>query len=191
MMIVKLVENIQPAGGCGDDNMTSKAKTKGNNFERDIAALLNDLFSTEEFHRAPTSGAFFGRSNAFKKAGASAHAKETLTGDLTTPSDFPYTIECKCYDVKTAPNVFNILGGLTDSMMDKWLDQVTDDATFKGKQPLLFFKITPKKGTYFVLRADVANNIGCDDITRTKYTSSRGVNWNIYGIQHINVLNAK
>lgn len=166
--------------------MTSKAKTKGNNFEREVAALLNSLLGTSEFSRAPTSGAFFGKSNAIKKAGASMHAKLTLAGDLTTPETFKYTIECKNYAYTGGPNFYAIVQGNTDSTLDKWLGQVSDDANFKNRSPCLFFKLTPKKGTYFCIHYDEAvhTQIGA----YTKYTSSTGQIWAIFGLSQINLL---
>ncbi len=166
--------------------MTSKAKTKGNGFERIVANMLNELFNTTEFARAPTSGAFFGKSNAFKKAGAAEHAKLTLAGDLTTPVDFKYTIECKCYASTGGPNVYNILSSNTDSILDKWLQQVSDDGNFKSRIPCLFFKLTPKKGTFFCIPFDPKLN--SESIPHHIYHSSSSKIWMIFGIQHINLL---
>lgn len=131
--------------------MTSKAKLKGNSWERDVAGMLNTLFDTQEFSRAPTSGAFFGGTNADKKAGASDHAKLTLTGDLTTTADFRFTIECKNYAHTGGPNVWAVLEGRPDRVLDKWLGQVSADGAFKNKIPCLFLKLTPRKGSYFCI----------------------------------------
>lgn len=169
--------------------MTSKAKLKGNGFEREVAAVLNQLLDTQEFSRAPTSGAFFGKSNAFKKAGASEHAKLTLAGDLTTPANFRYTIECKNYASTGGPNVYGVLEGRTDGTLDKWLQQVSDDGAFKGKIPCLFFKLTPRKGTYFCIPFDEATEKLLPTLTTyTKYRSSTGLTWLILNLTQIEIL---
>jgi len=169
--------------------MTSKAKLKGNSFERDIASVLNTLFDTQEFSRAPTSGAFFGKSNAFKKAGASEHAKLTLAGDLTTPADFRFTIECKNYAATGGPNVYGVLEGRTDSTLDKWLGQVSDDGRFKNKIPCLFFKLTPRKGTYFCIPLDPNLEQLLPTLqSYTKYQSSTQTQWLILNLSQIHLL---
>jgi hypothetical protein len=166
--------------------MTSKSKTKGNNFERSVAKMLNEMYSTEEFSRAPTSGAFFGKSNAIKKSGASEHAKLTLAGDLTTPASFPFTIECKNYAATGGPNPYALLRGDSDSTLDGWLKQVSDDGAFKGRKPCLFINITPRKGTFFCIPFNPA--VLHTDVPFTKYTSSSGVHWMIFGIKHLSLL---
>lgn len=166
--------------------MTSKAKLKGNSFERDVALLLNTLLDTQEFSRAPTSGAFFGKSNAFKKAGASEHAKLTLAGDLTTPADFRFTIECKNYAHTGGPNPYAIMEGRSDGTLDKWLNQVSDDGRFKNKLPCLFFKLTPKKGTYFCIPFDQTLT---ESLTSyTKYQAADKTQWFILNIAFLSLL---
>jgi len=63
------------------------SRTKGNTFERKIAKILNERFDTKDFCRTPGSGAF-----------ATTHTLPTylqIHGDLITPINFKYTIECK------------------------------------------------------------------------------------------------
>jgi hypothetical protein len=166
--------------------MTSKAKLKGNSFERDVAMMLNTLLDTQEFSRAPTSGAFFGKTNAFKKAGASEHAKLTLAGDLTTPANFRFTIECKNYAHTGGPNAYAVMEGRSDGTLDKWLAQVSDDGRFKNKIPCLFFKLTPKKGTYFCIPFDpkIIENLA----SYTKYQSSDKNQWLILNVSLLHLL---
>lgn len=166
--------------------MTSRAKLKGNSFERDVATMLNTLLETQEFSRAPTSGAFFGKSNAFKKAGASDHAKLTLAGDLTTPADFRYTIECKNYAHTGGPNAYAVMEGRSDGTLDKWLAQVSDDGRFKNKIPCLFFKLTPKKGSYFCIPFDP--NIASGLNAYTKYQSADQNQWLILNLSLLHIL---
>ena len=68
------------------------SRRKGNAFEREIAKLFNTRFNTSEFARTPGSGAF-----------ATTHTLPEylqIHGDLITPKDFAYVIECKTgYDI--------------------------------------------------------------------------------------------
>ncbi len=63
------------------------SRAKGSTFERSIAKTLNDRFNTSEFSRSPGSGAF-----------ATTHTLPDhlkIYGDLITPQNFKYCIECK------------------------------------------------------------------------------------------------
>ena len=63
------------------------SRRKGNNFENKICKTLNERFKTEEFCRTPGSGAF-----------ATTHKLPEylqIAGDLITPSNFRFLIECK------------------------------------------------------------------------------------------------
>ena len=46
--------------------MTSKSKTKGKSWERDVCLFLSELYN-QSFIRVPGSGAFIGGSNQFRK----------------------------------------------------------------------------------------------------------------------------
>ena len=70
------------------------SKRKGSTFERKIAKLLNERFDTKEFSRTPGSGAF-----ATSHRNLPEHLR--IQGDLITPSNFPFVVECKNgYDVQ-------------------------------------------------------------------------------------------
>ena len=63
------------------------SKAKGSAFERKVAKILNEHFETTDFQRTPGSGAY-----------ATTHTLPShlkIHGDLITPIDFIYTIECK------------------------------------------------------------------------------------------------
>lgn len=127
--------------------MPSKSKTKGNAFENHLAKSLNEMYNTEEFARVPLSGAFMGRSNAAKRKGIAQEAQNTLRGDLITPHDFPFVIECKSYNDN--PLFHKIMEG-KDVHLDKWIAEVEFDAAQADKDPLLFFKVS-RKGTFAVI----------------------------------------
>ena len=68
-------------------NKRVNSRTKGNAFERKVAATLNTRFNTDEFCRSPGSGAF-----------ATTHSLPEhlqIYGDLITPKNFRFIIECK------------------------------------------------------------------------------------------------
>lgn len=130
--------------------MTAPSKIKGSAFERECASVLNKLFSTTHFARAPGSGAMFGKSNATRASTSAQHNIDALCGDISTPIDFPYSIECKSYGAATGPNFYNVVSG-SDRVLDKWINQAELDAKTKNKLPLLLIKIT-RKGTFFVIR---------------------------------------
>tara|TARA_R100001143_G_scaffold60993_1_gene61012 strand:- start:52 stop:576 length:525 start_codon:yes stop_codon:yes gene_type:complete len=74
------------------DNMRKKpkrknSKAKGSAFERKVAKILNEHFETTDFQRSPGSGAYATTHNL------PDHLK--IHGDLITPKDFIYSIECK------------------------------------------------------------------------------------------------
>jgi len=117
------------------------ANSKGKDFERKIAKLFSKRFKSRtgidnSFMRNLTgSGAFFGGKNAHRAKTVSD--KDLNTGDIVTPLNFNYTIECKHY--KTPPS----FGGIVKQKIlqwDKWIDQVMTDSKTSGKKPLLIVK---------------------------------------------------
>ncbi len=63
------------------------SRAKGAAFENKVAKILNNRFNTSEFSRTPGSGAF-----------ATTHKLPDhlkLHGDLITPKNFKFIIECK------------------------------------------------------------------------------------------------
>ena len=104
------------------------SRTKGNAFERSVAKLLNENFSTDEFSRSPGSGAF---ATTHKLP---EHLK--IFGDLITPKEFKYTIECK-----KGYNKENIYSLLNDSSkVWEFIRQSEKDAEACGKLALLLYK---------------------------------------------------
>ena len=104
------------------------SRTKGSTFERSIAKLLNDRFNTTEFSRTPGSGAF-----------ASTHTLPDhlkIYGDLITPQNFKYCIECKKgYNNINLYSIYNY-----SSEFWSFLEQCEKDSHKCGKIPMLIFK---------------------------------------------------
>lgn len=76
----KLLNELKP-------KKRKNSRAKGNAFENQMCKVLNKRFSTTEFSRSPGSGAF-----------ATTHSLPDhlkLYGDLITPKDFRFIVECK------------------------------------------------------------------------------------------------
>lgn len=135
--------------------MASKSKRKGSAFETQIAKLLNATYHTEQFARTPGSGAWMGRSNSAKKSGVAQEAQDTLRGDLITPKEFPYIIECKNYE--DSPVYHKIIQG-PDAKLDGWLKEVEFDANEAGLEPMLWFKTT-RKGAFVAVKTNRVSDV--------------------------------
>jgi len=104
------------------------SRAKGSSFERSIAKLLNDRFNTTEFSRTPGSGAF-----------ATTHTLPDhlkIYGDLITPQNFKYCIECKKgYNKENLYSLYNY-----SSDFWKFIDQCEKDSEKCQKIPMVIFK---------------------------------------------------
>ncbi len=104
------------------------SKAKGGAFERQIAKMLNEQFETKEFNRTPGSGAF-----------ATTHELPehiTVAGDLITPLNFKFCIECKKgYNDQT---IFSLLD--YNSKIWQFIEQCEKDAKKMNKVPMIIYK---------------------------------------------------
>ena len=104
------------------------SRTKGSTFERSIAKTLNDRFNTSEFSRSPGSGAF-----------ATTHTLPEhlkIYGDLITPENFKYCIECKKgYNNQNLYSLYNY-----SSEFWGFLDQCQKDSEKCDRIPMVIFK---------------------------------------------------
>lgn len=104
------------------------SRAKGSTFERQIAKILNDRLGTTEFSRTPGSGAF-----------ATTHSLPDhlkIYGDLITPQNFRYCIECKKgYNNQNLYSLFN-----KSSEFWKFIEQCQKDSEKCGKLPMVIFK---------------------------------------------------
>lgn len=110
------------------------SRTKGNTFEKKVCEILNERFETKEFNRTPGSGAF-----GTTHANLPEHLK--LHGDLITPLDFRFVIECKVgYGSRTLDGLFN-----DSEDIWKFIEQSEKDAQVSGKEPMILFKEDRRK----------------------------------------------
>lgn len=149
---------------------------KGKASERDLCHELEEIFPGEIFRRVPGSGMFMGGFNFNRNMQINDGAKQTLTGDIITPTFFKFSIESKAYD--DTPLFHKVLTG-EDKDLDKWIKQASDDANKVDKKFLLIFKITSKR------KAFICMNI----IDFGEYSSSRNLklpeNYLIYKNKYI------
>jgi hypothetical protein len=120
------------------------SKNKGNNFERDVASNLSDIFGMD-FSRTLSSGAYIGGKNQHRKSKLSGSMVNASLGDICTPDDWNFVIECKAYKDMS---FHNLLRGY-DSQINGWLNEVLFDAE-DGDHHMLVFKIN-LVGVYFAL----------------------------------------
>jgi len=104
------------------------SRNKGNTFERKIAKMLNERFGVKEFNRSPGSGAYATTHNLPE------HLK--IHGDLITPKDFKFCIECKKGYNKE--NIYSLL----DYSSDFWgfIEQCEKDSEKSYKVPLVLYQ---------------------------------------------------
>jgi Holliday junction resolvase len=97
------------------------SKRKGATFERKIAQTLNERFQTNEFSRTPGSGAF----------GSTHQLPQHLIvhGDLITPQNFRFTIECKNGYNLEIDDIFK-----DSSDFHKFIEQAKNDARRAGNR---------------------------------------------------------
>lgn len=115
-------------------------KNKGNSFERKVANLLSDKFATiynksQAFRRNPDSGSFFGGVNESRIQ--THHESSANFGDIITPPDFNFSIECKHY--KESPGAVALISQ-NIPQWDKWIQQAEADARKSNKDFLLIIK---------------------------------------------------
>jgi len=118
------------------------SKAKGGAFERKIATMLNEQFETKEFNRTPGSGAF-----------ATTHVLPehiTVAGDLITPLNFKFCIECKKgYNDQT---IYSLLD--YNSKIWQFVEQCEKDAKKMKKVPMIIYK-QDRKDTLVITYKDM------------------------------------
>tara|TARA_R110000851_G_scaffold310672_1_gene470578 strand:- start:6169 stop:6675 length:507 start_codon:yes stop_codon:yes gene_type:complete len=108
------------------------SKRKGANFERKMAQMFNERFKTTEFNRTPGSGAF----------GSTHQLPQHLIvhGDLITPQNFKYTIECKSGYTLELDDLFK-----PTSNFFKFIEQAKGDAQRCSREWMLIYKKDRRK----------------------------------------------
>ena len=120
--------------------MAINSKAKGSNLEREVCKIFKKCWPDKEFMRVPSSGAIMGQSNKIKHATIEENIKEVLSGDIICPSNFRFSVECKCYASISFWDLFN-----ESSDLNSWIKQCSEDAAFANKLPMLIIKINNHK----------------------------------------------
>jgi len=102
--------------------MSSKSKTKGSSYEREIAKFLSETYG-EPFVRVPNSGAYIGGSNSHRKNFLDGNQAKSFKGDIIAPDSWiKFNCECKSY----ADFPFHLLMSGECKVIDAWLGQLLD-----------------------------------------------------------------
>lgn len=151
--------------------MTSKAKAKGNAWEREICVFLGETLGGN-FQRVPNSGAYMGGKNVFRKEFLSDGQQRAAKGDIIPPDDLPkLNLEAKNYkDIA----FHQIIDGAC-KQLDTWIEQ-TEEPADADDISFTIFKIT-RKGSWVAFRADLADKFKLRELSYVTYRKENGVTY--------------
>lgn len=119
--------------------MPNRSKAKGNAWELEVAKFLSETYN-ESFLRIPSSGAFVGGKNNFRKSTIDAAQLQGKKGDIHPPEAWKHwNIECKSY----ADFPFHQLWYADVKILDSWIAQ-QKDVEDEGDLNLILIKISRK-----------------------------------------------
>lgn len=151
--------------------MSSKSKTKGSTWEREVANHLSALYKSS-FIRVPNSGAFIGGKNSVRKEFLHEGQIRAMKGDIIPPGNWKrFNCECKNY----ADFPFHQLFQGECKLLESWLTQsieVADD----GDLTILIIKITRKGKFVAVQQASHWNTL----LPHVLYNSNTHGPWLLY-----------
>lgn len=107
-------------------------KSKGDRTELGLCKLLTDKFGSE-FSRALGSGSRWSQVSNLPE-----HAKKTLSGDICVPEGFKWVIESKG-GYEDDMDAWNIVDGKL-TKLDEFIEQVSRDAEYTGRKPIICWK---------------------------------------------------
>lgn len=150
--------------------MSSKSKTKGSSYEREVAKFLSDTYK-EPFVRVPNSGAYIGGTNSHRKNFLDGNQAKSFKGDITPPDSWSnFNAECKNY----ADFPFHLVLTGECKQLDTWLEQLLAVEDINDLN-ILFIKIT-RKGRYVAVQSKftwISDNF-------IYYTSKKHGDWTIF-----------
>lgn len=122
------------------------SKKKGSNNENECRKILDARFTFTNFHRSPSSGAFTGGANFYRKEQLNDSQNLVFVGDVyCSREDFKFTIEHKAYAEASFWDLFN-----ESSDLHSWMAQAQHDADSVKKSPMLIVKFNNKKRIVFL-----------------------------------------
>ena len=105
---------------------------KGTSFQRKVAKKLQEFFEAHgvegEFHSTPRSG------------GLRWHGRSDVIGDVVTPENFRFTIECKKHSEIDLHCLFLSRSANTSADLINFWTQVCEDCVRSGRTPMLVFE---------------------------------------------------
>jgi len=120
------------------------SKKKGNRGELECVKILTENLG-EGFARVPSSGAWGGGQNRELRENMSYEQKLTLVADIMAPPNFNFVLEHKFYEEASFWDLFN-----ESSNLNEWIKQVSSDADFVEKDPMLIVKFNRHKRIVFI-----------------------------------------
>jgi Holliday junction resolvase len=162
------------------------SKQKGNRTERELAKILTEHFSElfdEEIDFARVGASSGAR---VKNTKLPSHATVVMTSDLIVPKGFRFSVECKA----TKENI-DLLQ--ESALLEKWLQQATDDANSIGNMPMLCWK-QYYKGWYCAMPGRAFANIGGYPANYVRYacgTPKWHWGWYVFRLDALLVANPK
>ena len=142
------------------------SKQKGNRNELECVKIFESYFG-KGFARTPQSGGWSGGQNRMSREDMSIEQKLTLVSDIMTPPDFAFVLEHKAYEKMEFWDLFN-----DSSKLNEWVNQVSEDAFFVDREPMLIMKFnrkqrivmvkTPLDKYQFIWKDQNNNNWYCD-----------------------------
>ena len=148
--------------------MTSKAKNKGNLWEREIAKFLGETLGGN-FQRTPGSGAYIGGKNVLRKEFLSDGQQRAAKGDIIPPDDLPLlNIEAKNY----ASIAFHQIIDGSCKQLDTWIDQ-TEEPADPNDFSMTIFKIT-RKGSWVAFKAAFLPSVDMTGLSYVVYRKAKG-----------------
>lgn len=117
--------------------MAVNSKKKGNAFENQVCHILRERFN-DEFSRVPASGAIA----TTRKDHLEENAMLVLAGDIITPEDFKFCIECKS---RKEFSFWELLGDAKNIEWQDWWEQCYEDAQKCNRLELVIVKYNNRK----------------------------------------------
>lgn len=122
------------------------AKKKGNRGELELVKILCERFGEGKFRRNAFSGSLSGGQNRQYNMNLSENQKQSFSADIIAPENFLFTIEHKAY--KNPFSIFDLVNKSSD--INSWFDQVSSDANYANRKPLLIVKYNRKNRIAFL-----------------------------------------
>jgi hypothetical protein len=159
--------------------MTSKSKSKGNSWERDIAEFLSAEYN-EPFLRVQTSGAYVGGKNAHRKQNMSQGQILNRKGDIVPPDNWKHlNIEAKFYKEFPFHHLFD---NSNIPLFEDWIEQINISSE-ENDLKLIFMKFN-RKGAYvlYPITFPVMN------VKSVRYKDFLFTNWDSFWSTHTKMI---